>query len=177
MRFEPSHIHQQTPREPSPCNTANSPKPNKAAAGHTTKPAPDSSTTTPTARPAGGAANPCTKTPNSTGTNEPCMQTTREHSVNTAHTTTSQTGSYTQRVTNKEATAPETTNAPPTNPPHPPSPGNPLIRHSLQLHSKPPQNLKDVGFPRPLASRAFACLSLVLFSSNSSVQGVEYVAC
>ena len=124
MRFEPSHIHQQTPREPSPCNTANSPKPNKAAAGHTTKPAPDSSTTTPTAHPAGGAANPCTETRNSTGTSDHYTQTIHEHSVNTEHTTTSQTDCFTQPATNKEATAPETTNAPQHNPPRPPSPGN-----------------------------------------------------
>lgn len=70
-----------------------------------------------------------------------------------------------------------------TRPPTPHQPTHPTTLHlvtttsSTQTTTHPLDNLRRVGSPRPLASRLLACLSLVLFSSNSNVQGVEYVAC
>ncbi len=68
------------------------------------------------------------------------MQTIHARLVNTEHATTSLTGSCTQPATNKEATAPETTNAPP-------STGQ---NHSFgDAETRPPKILRRSGFSYP----------------------------
>ena len=88
----------------------------------------------------GGVASRCIETRNSIGISDRCTQTIHERLVNTAHTTTSQTDSYTQRVTNNAATAPETTNAPPST----------EQNHSFgDAETRPPIILRRSGFSYP----------------------------
>lgn len=93
------------------------------------------------------------------------MQTIHERLVNTAHTTTSQTDSCTQPATNNEATAPETTPAPPST----------EQNHSFgDAQTRPPKILRRSGFSYPRIPSASG-FSLRLFLVPVGVFGGLWV--
>ena len=176
MRFEPSHIHQQTPREPNPHaipQTHQSPTRPRLGTRQNPRPAhpqPHRRNTLLVVRqthvprpetqlgPKSLACRPFTSAWSIRSTQQPRRQTLTRNLQST-----------TRRRHQR--------------PPAPRQQTHPAPLHlvtttsSAQTATHPLDNLRRVGAPRPLASRLLACLSLVLFSSIFNVQGVEYVAC